>query len=115
MQAVYQSGEPWLDAVLSYLEGNLGLARSRIEAIPKVELIEPEGTFLLWVDFRNLGLEPEKLTAFLRAKALWGVTRGPAFGVEGEGFARVNMACTRARLGVALDQLAQAVSEAIDR
>ncbi|MCF6314902.1 MAG: aminotransferase class I/II-fold pyridoxal phosphate-dependent enzyme [Marinosulfonomonas sp.] len=75
-----------------------------------VALIEPEGTFLVWLDFRALGLEPVELTAFLREKAGWVVTRGQAFGVEGEGFARLNIACTRARLEVALEQLAVALA-----
>jgi len=65
---------------------------------------------LAWLDFRALGLEPVEPTAFLREKAGWAVTRGQAFGVEGEGLARLNIACTRARLEVALEQLAVALA-----
>ncbi|MGV6849093.1 MAG: MalY/PatB family protein [Marinibacterium sp.] len=110
MEAAWRSGGPWLDAVLAYLQGNLNLVRERLAALPGVELIEPEGTFLLWLDFRSLGLSADDLTAFLRNEAKWAVTRGPAFGEEGIGFARLNIACTRARLGRALDQLEAAVS-----
>jgi cystathionine beta-lyase len=56
MQAAYAGGASWLDAVLVYLRGNLDLVRRRLADIPGITLIEPEGTFLLWIDFRGLGL-----------------------------------------------------------
>ena len=110
MEAAYREGGHWLDAAIDYIAGNLSLVRSRLAQIPKVALVEPEGTFLLWLDFRGLEMSPEELTAFLREKAFWGVTRGPAFGDEGIGFARVNIACTRRRLSVALDELEAAIT-----
>ncbi len=110
MQAAFNGGGPWLREVLTYLEGNVKLVRERLGSISGVELIEPEGTFLVWLDFNKLGLRPDDLTAFLRGKAKWAVTRGPAFGVQGEGFARLNIACTRIRLDVALGQLSSAVA-----
>lgn len=109
MEAAYLHGEAWLDAVLEYLQGNLRLVRERLEALNGVTLIEPEGTFLLWLDFRGLGLPADDLTSFLRNEAKWGVTRGPAFGEEGIGFARLNIACTRSRLAQALNQLETAL------
>lgn len=111
MEAAYTEGGPWLDAVMEYLAGNLALVRERLAAsIPGVTLIEPEGTFLLWLDFRELGFGPESLTRFLRERAGWAITRGPAFGDEGTGFGRLNIACPRARLLTALDRLAAAVT-----
>ncbi len=109
MEAAYDRGGPWLDALLAYLESNVDLVRDHLDEIPEVELIEPEGTFLLWLDFRSMGLRPDDLTAFLREKAKWAVTRGQAFGSEGAGFARLNIACTRAKLDAALDQLRNVV------
>ncbi|MBS9718182.1 MalY/PatB family protein [Pseudohalocynthiibacter aestuariivivens] len=111
MVAAYSRGGEWLDDALSYIEGNLALVRTHLENIPNVKLIEPDGTFLLWLDFRALGLSPSDLTAFLRQRAGWAVTRGQAFGVEGEGFARLNIACTRATLSDALQQLSNAITE----
>lgn len=111
MEAAYSSGGPWLKAVLSYLEDNLVLVRESLKNIPEVKLIEPEGTFLLWLDFHGLDLSPDELTSFLRNKASWAVTRGPAFGPEGEGFARLNIACAKARLKSALEQLTTAIIE----
>ncbi len=109
MEAAYSAGAPWLNDVLIYLEENLLSVRNCVKDIPGVELIDPDGTFLLWLDFRGLGLAPDDLTAFLRTKAGWAVTRGQAFGREGEGFARLNIACTKAKLAKALAQLEKAV------
>ncbi len=105
MQAAYSEGEPWLHDVLTYLETNLSLVRTYIAKIPDVKLIEPEGTFLVWLDFRELGLTPDALTTFLRQKAGWATTRGQSFGVEGEGFTRLNIACTSDNLENALKAL----------
>ena len=111
MTAAYSEGGPWLDEVLQYLTRNVALVREQVAALPGVQLIEPEGTFLLWMDFRKLGFTPEELTKFLRSRAGWAVTRGQAFGVEGEGFARLNIACTRAKLTSALQQLSAAINQ----
>ena len=105
MQAAYAQGGPWLDAALEYLHGNVALVRDRLAGIPSVDLIAPEGTFLVWLDFRKLGLAPDDLTAFLRRQAHWAITRGIAFGPQGAGFGRLNIACPRARLSAALDDL----------
>lgn len=105
MEAAYRGGEPWLDAVVQYLHKNLDLVRQRLQKTPQVDLIEPDGTFLLWLDFRGLKKSPDELTGFLRNKAGWSVTRGIAFGEQGAGFARLNIACPRNRLSKALDQL----------
>ena len=109
MEAAYTSGAPWLRAVISYLENNVQLVRDSLRNLSGIELVEPEGTFLLWVNFNGLGLEPDKLYAFLRNEAKWSITRGHSFGKQGNGFARVNIACTRATLEAALGNLALAV------
>ncbi|MCP4980143.1 MAG: aminotransferase, partial [Gammaproteobacteria bacterium] len=111
MQAAYTSGAPWLKAVISYLERNVEIVRNSLSHIPGIELVEPEGTFLLWVNCNGLGLELDELYAFLRNRAKWSVTRGHSFGKEGNGFARVNIACTRAKLETALEDLEHAVRE----
>lgn len=110
MEAAYRDGEPWLTAVLAYLEGNVDLVRDHLKSVPGVDLVEPEGTFLLWLDFRKLGLRPDALTGFLRDEAKWAVTRGHAFGEEGAGFARLNIGCPRAKLESGLTQLANAIA-----
>ena len=109
MLAAYQDGADWLEDVLHYLAANLDMLQQRLAEIDGVELIEPEGTFLAWLDFRGLGLTPDELTRFLRKDAGWAVTRGQAFGVQGKGFARLNFACTGERLSAALDMLELAI------
>ena len=111
MQAAYEGGKPWLSDVLHYLEKNISLVRDHLKQIPKIKLIKPEGTFLLWLDFRDLNFTPDELTTFLRTKAGWAITRGQAFGIEGNGFARLNIACPKAKLQSALNQLSKAVSD----
>jgi len=111
MEAAYRDGGPWLADVLAYIEGNLALVRKALAPCDAVDLIEPDGTFLLWLDFRALGLTPDALTAFLREKAGWAVTRGQAFGAEGAGFSRLNIATTRSNLKHALTRLIAALIE----
>lgn len=110
MEAAYRDAGPWLDAAINYIADNLALVRTCLADIPEVILIEPEGTFLLWLDLRGLGLGPDALTAFLRQHAGWAVTRGTAFGNEGHGFARLNIATPRARLSAALEQFRASVA-----
>ncbi len=110
MEAAYLKGGAWLDAAITYVLGNLELVRARLAGVAEVTLIEPDGTFLLWLDFRALGLTPDQLTQFLRQDVGWAVTRGIAFGQSGAGFARLNIACPRASLERALDNLISAIS-----
>ena len=109
MEAAYRDGGPWLDAVREYIGANLSTVRASLAGLPEVTLVEPEGTFLLWLDFRALAMTPEELRAFLRQEVGWAVTQGAAFGKEGIGFARLNIACTRSRLSAALTRLEAAV------
>ena len=111
MEAAYAGGAPWLEAVIAYLERNVELVRDSLRHIPDIELVEPEGTFLLWMNFNGLGMAPDELYAFLRNEAKWSITRGHSFGKEGNGFARVNIACTRAKLETALGNLEHAVGK----
>jgi len=107
--AAYQECEPWLEAAIAYVDGNLKLVRESLSGIEQVDLIEPEGTFLVWLDFRALGFESQALHQFLRDRAGWAVTQGIAFGKQGCGFARLNIACRRAQLESALGQLRKAL------
>ena len=111
MEQAYRHGAPWLDGVLDYLEENVALVRDYFSRhVPAVRLIEPEGTFLLWLDLRGLGLDVEALQHLLVHDARLGLNMGHWFGREGAGFARLNIACPRASLEQALGQLATAVA-----
>ncbi|MCL2035518.1 MAG: pyridoxal phosphate-dependent aminotransferase [Oscillospiraceae bacterium] len=105
-KAAYSGGEDWLEALESYLNGNLAFLRGFLaRELPEIRLIEPEGTYLVWLDCRGLGLSPSKLDDLIVYKAgLW-LDDGPMFGAGGEGFQRINIACPRSVLEQALSRL----------
>lgn len=109
-QTAYQYGEAWLEQLLIYLQGNISFANEFLkEHLPQVRITPIQGTYLLWLDFRELGLSAEALDTFLTEKAgLW-LNAGPMFGQGGEGFQRMNIACPRATLMQAMEQLKDAV------
>ncbi len=109
-ETAYQEGGDWLDALLVYLQGNVNLIREFFDANPiKISLIEPEGTFLVWLDFRELGFDAKALENFLAQEAEIALAPGYWFGREGAGFARMTIGCPQATVQRALDNLAQAV------
>jgi cysteine-S-conjugate beta-lyase len=109
MVAAYQSGGEWLNCAQSYIQRNIDLVRSELQGIGGVQLIEPQATFLLWLDCRELNMTPKALNAFLKREAKWAVVGGEVYGELGEGFVRVNVACPRARMREAMKQLAGAI------
>jgi cystathionine beta-lyase len=110
MQAAYTDGEGWLNEVIDYLRGNIDELRSTLAAnIPQIKLIEPDGTFLAWLDFRELGLDARQLERFLSHDARMALNPGHWFGREGAGFARINIACPCSVLKTALGQLDKAI------
>lgn len=110
-QAAYESGEDWLLQLKEYLLENLVFVREYLrENLPEISLIEPEGTYLIWLDFRGLGLtEKEREDLIVNRAGLW-LDSGAMFGADGEGFERINIACPRATLQKALDQLRNALA-----
>jgi cystathionine beta-lyase len=110
-RAAYEAGGDWLRALRAYLEGNLSFLRDFLrEKLPGVRLAEPEGTYLIWLDFRALGLPAAALDEMIVQKAgLW-LDGGTMFGEEGAGFQRVNIACPRETLRQALERLESAVA-----
>lgn len=107
----YKYGDLWLDAVIEYLTDNLSFLRDFIRRkIPEITLIEPEGTYLVWLDFRKLGLDRASLKRLLREKAKVALDDGFIFGsAEGEGFERINIACPRSILEEALNKIEFAI------
>ncbi len=110
METAYQTGGEWLDQVLNYLQGNLSYLNDYlIDRIPKVRLVEPEGTFLAWLDFRELGMEAKELEVFLAEKARLALNSGYWFGRQGAGYARMTIACPQSMLKEALGRLERAI------
>ena len=111
-RAAYESGKEWLDEVRAYIKDNLIFFRDYLkENIGELSLIEPEGTYLVWVDFRKLGLSEKQREDLIVNKAKLWIDSGAMFGVDGEGFERFNIACPREYLKMALDSLAKAIKE----
>ncbi|MCD7854420.1 MAG: pyridoxal phosphate-dependent aminotransferase [Clostridiales bacterium] len=111
-EAAYKYGEEWYQAVKAYIKGNIDYTRNFLKnELPEVKLIEPEGTYLLWLDFRELGLtKPELKDLIINKAGLW-LDRGEIFGKSGEGFERINIACPREVLKEALKKLEKAVNK----
>ena len=108
-QAAYEKGLPWLEALRDYLEQNYQKTKAFLEThLPKVQLIEPEGTYLLWLDFRAYGLSAKELDDIIVHEANLWLDSGHIFGKDGEGFERLNIACPWATLEQGLKQLAKA-------
>ncbi|MDE7083485.1 MAG: pyridoxal phosphate-dependent aminotransferase [Clostridia bacterium] len=108
-QAAYGYGAPWLEELKEYLTKNLQLVREYAAKLNGIKLIEPQGTYLIWLDCRALNLTDKELAALFEDKAgLW-VDDGYIFGEGGSGFERINIACPRKILKLALDRLSTAV------
>lgn len=108
-QSAYENGQAWLKELKDYLLGNINYVDKFLrENLPKVKLIYPEGTYLLWLDFRELGLSEEKVEEILLNKAKLWFGKGTNFGEAGRGFQRMNIALPRKKLMWAMNQLAAA-------
>lgn len=112
LEAAYRHGGPWLDALMDYLKENLKVMTEFIEQrIPSIKVVQPEGTYLVWLDCTELGMEAKELDDFMLRRARLALDEGHIFGKNGEGFQRINIACPRSLLMTGLQQLEQAVQE----
>lgn len=109
-QAAYEAGADWLEQLKRYLAGNLAYIRQFLrEKLPEIALIEPEGTYLVWLDLRKLGLtEQQQRQLIVQDAKLW-LDTGTLFGQGGEGFERINIACPRTTIEQAMQRLEHAV------
>ena len=104
-QTAYEHGEEWLKQLKIYLAENLNFTREYLnENLPEIELIEPQATYLIWLDTRKLGSADEVNNKIINEAKLW-LDRGEMFGNSGAGFQRINLACPRATLKEALNKL----------
>ena len=109
-EAAYAHGGEWYEAVLKYIKANIDYMREYVDNnIPGVHMSEHEGTYLVWLDFRDLGLSPAEQEHLIVDEAgLW-LDGGSIFGKTGIGFERINVACPRATLKEALERIERAV------
>lgn len=110
-ETAYREGESWLDQLLQYLCQTRDEAAHFIETrISRIRLIPPEGTYLLWLDCRGLGLSDAELKRFMIEEAQLGLSPGGVFGESGSGFMRMNIGAPRHQVLTALEKLRVAVS-----
>lgn len=112
-RAAYENGAPWLDELLIYLDGTRQFVEKFLaERLPMIHVSRLMGTYLMWLDMRELGFEPDELYRFLIDKAGLGFSEGKGFGPEGAGFMRLNIATPRRNVEKAMEQLEKALKEA---
>ncbi|ADL55945.1 MalY/PatB family protein [Gallionella capsiferriformans] len=108
-EAAYREGGPWLDALLDYLAGTRDMVREYLQQhLPAIKLIEPEGTYLLWLDCREMGLNDRQLKEYFVQQAGVGLNPGVLFGEQGSGFMRMNIGSPRSVITQALESIARA-------
>jgi cystathionine beta-lyase len=111
MEAAYRLGDEWLEQLLDYLQANLEFTMEYFEKrISKIKVIKPQGTYLVWLDCRELDMDNLALRSFMREKARVGLDDGFLFGSAGASFQRINIACPRAILKEALMRIETAVN-----
>jgi cystathionine beta-lyase len=108
-EAAYRDGAAWLDELLVYLDATYRFVREFLQQhLPLIKLTEPEGTYLLWLDCRAMGLDDNQLKQFFVQQARVGLSPGIAFGEQGSGFMRMNIAAPRSVIADALERIARA-------
>lgn len=109
-ETAFNEGEPWLEALISYLTKTRDfVANYLLKQLPKIKLISPEGTYLLWLDCRELGMTDAELKKFFVHQAGLGLSPGNLFGDAGSGFMRMNIAAPKQVIENALDQVKAAL------
>ena len=110
-KAAYDYGFEWLVQLNEYLKGNIDFTKDFIEKnMPHIKITDIEGTYLMWLDFRTLGLSSSALDKLITEKANLWLDGGTKFGQEGEGFQRINIATPRSNLHIALENIKKALS-----
>ena len=110
MEAAYRHGEPWLEEILDYLQDNVTVTKEFIaKQLPDLQVVEAEGTYLLWIDCTKLNLSDDELKNRLLDKGKLALEPGTKYGPGGEGFVRMNIACPRETLMDGLERLRTAL------
>jgi cystathionine beta-lyase len=112
MIAAYNEGEEWLEQVIKYIDSNFQFLKEFVKnELPHVKYIEPEGTYLAWLDFNSLGLNDEELKNIILNEANIALDGGKLFGAGGEGFQRINVACPK----LILEETMQRIKKVVDQ
>lgn len=111
-EAAYTKCENWLEELIIHLDENMKYVVEYVKNnIPKVKVYKPEGTYLMWLDFNEIGISQEKIQEFLINEARVAMNDGSSFGENGKGFARLNIACPRYMVEEALERIKNAIEK----
>lgn len=109
-QAAYEKCEDWLEELIEHINGNFDYVIDFIEKrLPNIKVYKPEGTYLMWLDFNNIGIPQEKIQDFLINEAKVAMNEGGSFGENGKGFARLNVACPRYMVEETMERIEKAI------
>jgi cystathionine beta-lyase len=109
--AAYSNGHKWLDALLDYIDNNIEFVKDYCEKmIPEIIPVQPEATYMIWLDCRRFGMSGKDLQNFFVHKAGIGMNEGSTFGPGGEGFMRMNLGTTHQTVMKAMEQIERAVA-----
>lgn len=95
LQAAYEHGEAWLDELLQYVDSNINVVIKELNALDGITVSKPQGTYLIWIDYRKTGLTEKEMMNLLLQKGQLALEPGTKYGEEGQGFLRMNVACPR--------------------
>lgn len=110
--SAYNEGEEWLDQIIDYIDGNIDYIYNFLkENMPKVKVMKPEGTYIMWLDFREYGLTPEEVKKRIYVDANVILESGAMFGEEGTGYERICIPSPRPMLKEAMERIAKAFED----
>jgi cystathionine beta-lyase len=110
--AAYSEGHEWVDALMDYINFNVGYVQKYFrELIPEITAVQPEATYMIWLDCRKFEMPGKDLQHFFINKAGIGMNEGSTFGPGGEGFMRMNLATTHETVKRAMEQIEKAVAQ----
>ena len=108
-ETAYREGEAWLDELLIYLRDTRDSVTAFLAThLPEIKIIQPEGTYLLWLDCRTLDMTDAQLKHFFIHEAGVGMSPGILFGNEGSGFMRLNIGAPRRTILSVLEHIREA-------
>jgi cystathionine beta-lyase len=111
-EAAYREGHEWLGELLTYLTENVAFLKSELAKITsKIRVVQSEGTFVVWLDCRELDIPAEELNKFFVEKAGIALNDGAMFGSAGVGFQRMNIGCPRSVIKDAVERIAKALQD----
>jgi cysteine-S-conjugate beta-lyase len=110
--AAYTKGHEWLNELLIYIDNNVDFVEDYcLKMIPEIIPVQPEATYMIWLDCRKLGMTGKELQNFFIHRAGIGMNEGSTFGPGGDGFMRMNIGTTHTTVLKAMEKIEKAVSE----